>query len=181
MVETARPKYLVPIHGEYRMLFRHKEYVKNHVAGYSDDNIILIENGDILEFDDHGARVAEKRELYKTFIDEESSEEIEYDVVRERKKLAYGGAVSLVVSIDKRSGEISGLPQIEFQGVAGFDPSSGFSSEARTAMADAVAGMKREHVADRSFLKEALRLALKRYIQNELGTKPVIVTTIVEV
>ena len=131
-------------HGEYRMLFRHKEYVKNHVAGYSDDNIILIENGDILEFDDHGARVAEKRELYKTFIDEESSEEIEYDVVRERKKLAYGGAVSLVVSIDKRSGEISGQPQIEFQGVAGFDPSNGFSADARTAMADAVAGMKRE-------------------------------------
>lgn len=181
MVETARPKYLVPIHGEYRMLFRHKEYVKNHIPGYSDDNIILIENGDILEIDEHGARVVEKRELYKTFIDEESSEEIEYDIVRERKKLAYGGAVSLVVSIDKHSGEISGLPQIEFQGVAGFDSSNGFAADARAAVSEAVATMKREHIADRIFLKEALRLVLKRYIQQELGTKPVIVTTIVEV
>ena len=101
MVETARPKFVVPIHGEYRMLFRHKEYVKNHVAGYSDDNIILIENGDVLEIDEFGARVVEKHELHKTFIDEESMGEIEYDVVRERKKLAYGGAISLVVTIDK--------------------------------------------------------------------------------
>jgi ribonuclease J len=181
MVETARPKYLVPIHGEYRMLFRHKEYVKNHIPGYSDENIILIENGDVLEFDERGARVLEKRELYKTFIDEESSEAIEYDVVRERKKLAYGGAVSLVVSIDKGTGEIASEPQIEFQGVAGVDPTNGFAADARTAMASAVNAMKREHIADRNFLKEALRLALKRYIQQELGTKPVIVTTIVDV
>lgn len=181
MVETARPKYLVPIHGEYRMLFRHKEYVKNHVAGYSDENIILIENGEVLEFDEHGARVAEKRELYKTFIDEESSEEIEYDVVRERKKLAYGGAASLVVSIDRSTGEVAGEPQIEFQGVAGVDPSNGFAADARAAMSHAVAAMKREHIADRAFLKEALRIALKRFIQKELRTKPVIVTTIVDV
>lgn len=181
MVETARPRYLVPIHGEYRMLFRHKEYVKNHVAGYTDENIILVENGDVLEFDETGARVIEKRELYKTFIDEESSEEIEYDIVRERKKLAYGGAISLVVSVDKRTNELAGEPQIEFQGVAGFDPQNGFAADARIAMSDAVNAMKHEHIADRNFLKEALRLALKRYVQRELGTKPVIVTTIVEV
>ncbi len=181
MVETARPRYLVPIHGEYRMLFRHKEYVKNHIPGYDDDNIILVENGDLLEIDEHGARVVEKRELYKTFIDEESSEEIEYDVVRERKKLAYGGAVSLVVSVDRQTHELSGEPQIEFQGVAGIETGNGFASDARDAISSAVAAMRQEHIADRNFLKEALRLALKRFLQQKLGTKPVIVTTIVEV
>src|SRR5690606_37995382 len=119
MVETARPKYLVPIHGEYRMLFRHKEFVKNHVEGYNDDNIILIENGDLLEIDADGARIVEKFDLYRTFIDEESSGEIEYDIVRERKKLAYGGAVSLVVTMDQ--GKLAAEPQITFQGVAGVD------------------------------------------------------------
>ncbi len=181
MVETARPRYLVPIHGEYRMLFRHKEYVKNHVPGYTDENIILIENGDLLEIDEIGARVVQKLELYKTFIDEESSEEIEYDVIRERKKLAYGGAVSLVVKIDKQSGEVAGEPQIEFQGVAGVDPGNGFVAEARAALAHAISAMKQEHIADPAILKEAVRLALKRFIQQELGTKPVIVTTIVDV
>ena len=181
MVETARPKYLVPIHGEYRMLFRHKEYVKNHIAGYSDENIILVENGDVLEFDEAGARVLEKRELYKAFIDEESSEEVEYDVVRERKKLAYGGAISLVVMLDRATNTLAGEPQIEFQGVAGIDPANGFTADARTAVADTVAALKRDQIADRNYLKEALRIGLKRYVQKELGTKPVIVTTVVEV
>lgn len=181
MVETARPKYLVPIHGEYRMLFRHKEFVKNHVAGYTDENIILIENGNVLEVDEFAAKVVEKRELHKTFIDEESLEEIEYDVVRERKKLAYGGAISLVVTIDKTTHQLAGEPQITFQGVAGIDPSNGFAADARSAIRVAIGDMKREHIVDRNFFKENLRILLKRFVQKEIGTKPVIVTTIVEV
>lgn len=190
MVETARPKYLVPIHGEYRMLFRHKEYVKHHVAGYDDENIILIENGDLLELDEFGARIVEKHELYRTFIDEESLEEIEYDVIRERKKLAYGGAISLVVTVNRKTHELVGDPHITFNGVAGMAEaatvsigSNGytFGAEARRAISDAVSEMKREQIADRAVFKENLRIHLKRFVQKELGTKPVIVTTVVEV
>ena len=181
MVETARPKFLVPIHGEYRMLFRHKEYVKNHVAGYSDDNIVLIENGDLLELDQFGARVVEKHDLHKTFIDEESLGEIEYEVVRERKRLAYGGAISLVVTINKATHEIAGEPQITFQGVAGLNPTNGFAAEARQAISEAISEMKREQIADKAVFKENLRIHLKRFVQKEIQSKPVIVTTIVEV
>ncbi|MGI8813690.1 MAG: ribonuclease J [Pyrinomonadaceae bacterium] len=181
MVETARPRYLVPIHGEYRMLFRHKEFVKNHVVGYSDDNIVLIENGDLLELDEFGARVVEKHILHKTFIDEESHDEIEYEVVRDRKKLAYGGAISLVVTIDKKTHQIAGEPQITFQGVAGIDLSNGFAGDARQAISNAVAEMKRDQIADKAVFKENLRIHLKRFVQNKIHTKPVIVTTVVEI
>ncbi len=181
MVETARPKYLVPIHGEYRMLFRHKEYVKNHVAGYSDDNIVLIENGDVLELDEFGARVVAKHELHKTFIDEESMGEIEYDVVRERKKLAYGGAISLVVTVDKKTHQIAGEPQITFQGVAGLEPTNGFAADARQAISQAIGEMKQAQIADKVVFKENLRIHLKRFVQKKIHSKPVIVTTIVEV
>jgi ribonuclease J len=181
MVETARPRYLVPIHGEYRMLFRHKEFVKNHVDGYTDDNIILIENGEVLEVVEFAAKIVDKHELHRTFIDEESMGEIEYSVVRERKHLAYGGAVSLVVTVDKQTHQLTGEPQITFQGVAGLDLGNGFIGDAREAIKTAVADMRREHIVDRSFLKENLRIVLKRFIQKQIGTKPVIVTTIVEV
>jgi len=181
MVETARPKYVVPIHGEYRMLFRQKEFIKNHVAGYSDDNIILIENGDVLEIDEFAAKVVDKHELHKTFIDEESLGEIEYDIVRERKKLAYGGAISLVVTVEKGTHELVGQPHVTFQGVAGIDPLNGFADEARRAVSDAIGDMKREHILDRTFFKENLRIELKRFVQRQLRTKPVIVTTVVEV
>ena len=181
MVETARPKYLVPIHGEYRMLFRHKEFVKNHVEGYSDENVILIENGDVLEFDERGARVLENRQLNRTFIDEESSGEIEYEIVRERKKLASGGAVSLVVTVDKSSGVIIGEPKISFQGVAGIDLTNGIATNARQSITEAVGAMKAGQITDLNQFKENLRVHLKRFLQKEIGTKPVIVTTIVEV
>lgn len=89
-----------------------KEFIKNHVAGYGDDDIILIENGNVLELDEYGARIVERHELHKTFIDEESMEEIEYDIVRERKKLAYGGLISLVVTVSKKEHTLVGEPRI---------------------------------------------------------------------
>ena len=181
MVETARPKYLIPIHGEYRMLFRHKEFVKNHVPGYTDENVVLIENGDVLEIDEFGARVAEKRELNRTFIDEESSGEIEYDIIRERKKLAYGGLISLLVKIDKATKKVSGEPQISYQGVAGIDLTNGFAGEAKQLVSNAISTMTAQEIADKNWLQESLRIQLKRFLQKETGAKPVIVTTIVEV
>lgn len=181
MVETARPKYLVPIHGEYRMLFRHKEYVKNHVEGYTDENVILIENGDCLEFDELGARVVSKNALGKTFIDEESSDAIEYDVVRERKKLAYGGAVSLVVMLDKKTKELVGEPQISFQGVAGIDAANGKIDGAKHSIAAAILLMSEQEISNRPLFQENLRVHLKRFLQREIGAKPAIVTTVVEV
>jgi ribonuclease J len=181
MVETSRPKYVVPIHGEYRMLFRQKEFIKNHVEGYTDENIILIENGNVLEIDEYAAKVVEKHELHKTFIDEESLGEIEYDIVRERKKLAYGGAISLVVTVNKATHDLVGEPHLTFEGVAGINASNGFAVSARQTITDAIGEMKKEHIADSNFFKENLRIHLKRFVQKEIGTKPVIVTTIVEV
>ena len=87
MTEAVRPKFVVPIHGEYRMLFRHKEFIKNHV-GYDEENIILIENGDVLELDGERAAIINKREIGRTFIDDTGFEQIERETVRERKQMA---------------------------------------------------------------------------------------------
>ena len=181
LTETARPKYVVPIHGEYRMLFRQKEFIKNHVEGYSDENIILIENGDILEIDEYGARIAEKHEIGKAFIDEDHLGEIEYDIVRERKKMAYGGVISLVVAINKDTKELINEPQITVQGVAGINPLNGLLQNARQAVSDVISEMKKEEFGNKEWVKENLRIHLKRFIQKETGTKPVIVPTVVEV
>ncbi|MCC6824324.1 MAG: ribonuclease J [Acidobacteria bacterium] len=181
MVETARPRFVVPIHGEYRMLFRQKEFIKNHVAGYNDSNIVLIENGDLLEVDEYGARVIDKHEIHKTFIDESTLREIEYDVVRDRKRLAFGGMISLVVAVDKEGHTLSGEPQLTCEGVAGLDLNNGFTAAARSAIADAVREMRAEQIADRAAFKENLRIHLKRMVQAQLNSKPVIMTSVIEV
>ena len=108
-------------------------------------------------------------------------EEIEYDIVRERKKLAYGGAISLVVTVSKRTRELVGEPQITLNGVAGVELVDHFGADARKAITNAVNDMKPDQIADTKVFKENLRIHLKRYVQKELSSKPVIVTTIVEV
>ena len=181
MTETVRPKFVVPIHGEYWMLFRHKEFIKNHIDGYTDENVVLIENGDVLEIDDFGARISAHNNLEKTFIDEEGSGEIEYEIVRERKKLAYGGMISLVVAIDRETKKLKSEPQITVQGVAGIDPLNGLLQDARQTITDAVDGMRPEDLRDKNSVRENLRVHLKRFFQQETGAKPVIVSTVVEV
>ncbi|HSV33670.1 MAG TPA: ribonuclease J [Pyrinomonadaceae bacterium] len=177
MTEAVRPKFVVPIHGEYRMLFRHKEFVKNHL-GFPEERIVLIENGDVLELDGERAAIVDKREIKRTFIDETGFEEIEFETVRERKKMAYEGMITLILTINGETGELQTSPKIVAQGVIGFDSSNGSMKEAERAVAAALAGASRQTLADESLLKEHVRLELKRFIQKETGAKPVIVPVI---
>jgi len=197
MTEAVRPKFVVPVHGEYRMLFRHKEFVKNHL-GYAEENIILIENGDVLELDGERAAVIDKREIGRTFIDETGFEEIDSETVRQRKQLAYEGAVTVAVTIDEETGEMLDDPQIVARGVRGLtSATNGFAhvavdgdattqvgnnfllGDAKRVITAAVAGASRQTLADESMLKEHLRVELKRFIQKRTGAKPVITFVIV--
>jgi ribonuclease J len=180
MTEAVRPKFVVPIHGEYRMLFRHKEFVKNHL-GYAEENIVLIENGDVLELDGERAVITDKKEIRRTFIDDSGFEEIEYDTVRERKKLAYEGMITLVLVINRETGELQSPPQIVAQGVRGFESSNGMTEDAQRVVAAALAGASKQTFQDESLLKEHVRLELKRFIQKETGAKPVIIPVIQQV
>jgi ribonuclease J len=180
MTEAVRPKFVVPIHGEYRMLFRHKEFVKNHL-GYAEENIILIENGDVLELDGERASVVGKREIGRTFIDDTGFDEIGSETVRQRRQMAYEGMVTLIVTVNAETGEILGDPEIVTRGVRGFDSANGVLKDARRVVAAAIAGASRQTLQDESLLKEHLRVELKRFIQKLTGAKPVIMPVVVQV
>src|SRR3989441_1696389 len=177
MTEAVRPKFVVPIHGEYRMLFRHKEFVKNHLD-YAEENIVLIENGDVLELDGERAIDTGNRKIGRTFIDDSGFEEIERDTVCERKQMAYEGMITLVVTINGETGELHAPPQIVAQGVRGFEATNGSTRGAQQVVAAALAGASRKTLADESLLKEHIRFELKRFIQKETGGRPVIVPVI---
>ncbi len=180
MTEAVRPKFVVPIHGEYRMLFRHKEFIKNHV-GYNEENIILIENGDVLELDGERAAIINKREIGRTFIDDTGFEQIERETVRERKQMAAEGIVTLIVTIDAETGELQATPEIVVRGVQGFDGQNGSLKDAQRVIEAAVTGASRDTLADQSLLKEHVRVELKRFIQKLTGARPVIMPVVVQV
>jgi ribonuclease J len=178
LTEAVRPKFVVPIHGEYRMLFRHKEFVKNHL-GYAEENIILIENGDVLELDGERAAVIDKREVGRTFIDESGFKEIDSETVRERKQLAFEGAVTVVVTIDEETGQMEDEPRISARGVRALSSDNGLREGAKRVVSAAIAGASRQTLADESLLKEHVRVELKRFIQKQTGARPVITPVIV--
>jgi ribonuclease J len=180
MTEAVRPKFVVPIHGEYRMLFRHKEFVKNHL-GYAEENIILIENGDVLELDGERASVIEKREVPRTFIDDTGFEEITGETVKQRRQMANEGLVTLIVTVDADTGEVQGDPEIVTRGVRGFDSTNGSLKDARRVVAAAIAGASRQTLSDESLLKEHVRVELKRFIQKSTGARPVILPVVVQI
>jgi ribonuclease J len=183
MTEAVRPKFVVPVHGEYRMLYRHKEFLKNH-CDFPEENIILIENGDVLELTPDRARVVEKREVGRTFIDETGFEEIDGEVIKERRQLAYDGVVTPVVTIDEESGELEGEPEVVARGVLGLDGNGNAAtllSDMRRVVTAAVEAASRDERRDASILKERVRLELKRYIQKQTGAKPVILPVVVQV
>jgi ribonuclease J len=180
MTEAVRPKFVVPIHGEYRMLFRHKEFIKNHL-NYAEENIILIENGDVLELDGERAVVVEKREVKRTFIDETGFEEIDTETVRERRQLAFDGVVSLVITVNEDTGVLETPPEIVTRGLLGVDGSNGFIKDAQRVVAKAIESAPRADGTDTSLLKEHVRVELKRFIQKKTGAKPVILPVVIQV
>jgi ribonuclease J len=180
MTEAVRPKFVIPIHGEYRMLFRHKEFVKNHLD-IPEERIVLIENGDVLELDGERAAIVDRREVKRTFIDGTGFEEIEYETVRARKKMAYEGIVTLVVTINRTSGELETPPSIVAHGVRGIDGGNGFIKSAQVAVAEAFSRASPTQLSDDTLLKEYLRLELKRFIQSQTGSRPVITPVIQEI
>jgi ribonuclease J len=180
MTEAVRPKFVVPIHGEYRMLFRHKEFVKNHL-GIPEHRIILIENGDVLELDGERAAIVDKRDTKRVFIDDSGFEEIDYETVRQRKKMAYEGIVTLIVTINGESRALETTPEIVARGVRGLDESNGFIKSAQTAVANAFSRASPAQLGDSTLLKEYLRLELKRYIQAQTGSRPVITPVVQQI
>ena len=181
MVEAVRPRFVIPVHGEYRMLYRQKEFIKNHL-GYADEDIILIENGDVLELEPDRASVVEKREVKRTFIDESGFEEIEHETVRERRQLAGDGVVTPVVTISNRTGALEMPPEIVARGVIGVDGNGdGFVRDMQRVVTATVEAATSAERGDASLLKERVRVELKRYIQKQTGSRPVIVPVVVQI
>lgn len=179
MYDAVRPKFLIPIHGETRQLYRHSEAAQKW--GHAKSRIVLAESGDVIELDESSARVSEKVTVGRTLIDDSRSGRIDDLVIRDRKHLAYDGIVLPIVAINKTSGELESAPEVVQRGLAISDEGNGFLSKARTIVGETIAGATHEERVDWTLIKEKIRLDLKRYIQKETGRRPMIIPVVLEI
>jgi ribonuclease J len=179
LIEATRPKFLVPIHGEYRQLYRHKEWAGT-LGIVEPRNIIVIENGDVLALDEQSAEIIDKEIVGRTFIDGTYGE-VEDIVVRDRKHLSYDGIVLPVVAINPTSGEMESEPEIVTRGFIHEEDSADILDDLKRIVEETIEGASHEERIDYSVIKEKIRVALKRSIQKSTGRRPMIIPVVVEV
>jgi ribonuclease J len=179
LIEATNPKFLVPIHGEYRQLYRHKEWAET--LGIVDpEDIIIIENGDVLEIDESTARIATKEVVGRTYIDGTFGE-VEDIVVRDRKHLSYDGIVVPIVALNPTSGDIESEPEIVTRGFIHEEDPMGLVDEIKRIVEQTIRAASHEERVDWGVIKEKIRVDIKRFIQKETGRRPMIIPVVLEV
>ena len=179
LIEATRPKFLVPIHGEHRQLYRHRDWATSHGI-VEPENVVVFENGDVLELSETTAEITATEAVGRTFIDS-SYEHIEDLVVRDRKHLSYDGIVVAIVAINPTSGALESEPEMVTRGFIHEEDSAEMLGELKRLVEETVTTATHEEQIDYAVIKEKIRLALKRYIQKSIGRRPMIIPVVVEV
>jgi ribonuclease J len=171
----VRPKFFVPIHGDYRNLRRHAGLAMETGAV---EQAIVLEDGDVLELDKTNARKKDKVTSGRVLIDSGSSIDVVEDlVIKDRRILSEDGIVLAVLAINKRTGKVEQQPEVIMRGFGGAD----ITDQARELMLKTLDGLSLEQKSDYGMVKEKVRAELKRLVQKTTGRRPMIMPVILEI
>ncbi len=178
IINLVKPKYFIPIHGEYRQLKLHAE-LAGAMKG-SVGKVMLIESGDVLEIDESGARKAGRVNVGRVCIDSGSRTDVIQDlIVKDRRHLSEDGIVLPIIAIHKLTGRVETTPEIVTRGFsAGED---GFVAGARAVVTQTLDMSSNEEKADYGVIKEKIRTDLKRYISKQTQKRPLVMPVILEI
>ncbi len=178
MINLVRPKFFIPVHGDYRHLKRHAELAAS--MGLV-EKAILMEDGEVLELDRNTATKTGKVTVGRVCIDSggTASDVVEDIVIRDRRHLSEDGIVLPIIAINKGTGRLENLPEIVMRGMA--VPEDGLIAEARQVVQRTLDGSSGEEKADYGVIKEKIRTDLKRFIQKSTSRRPLIMPVILEI
>ena len=179
LLNLVRPRYFIPMHGEYRQLFRHAALA--NLVGTVSGEIILLEDGQTLEFTRDSVKRGEPVAVGRVCVDSGSLEEIEEVVIRDRKHLSEDGVVVAIIAIDKHSGQIENLPEIVTRGFLPAENGQAVLDGARDVIRRTVEQSNPEEKKDWSVIKEKIRVDLKKYLNKQTSKRPLILPVILEV
>ena len=180
ILNLVRPKYFVPIHGEYWQLSRHAHLAK-HLRDHGLESSFILETGESLEIDKNGARKGERVAVGRVCIDSGSIDEVVADlVIRDRRHLSEDGFVMPIIAIDKSTGKPEGLPEIVSRGFHS-DDNAAVLAEAKKVVTRTLESSSREERGDWGVMQEKIRADLKRYLTKQTARRPLIMPVILEV
>jgi ribonuclease J len=179
LLNLVRPRYFVPIHGEYRQLFRHAALAQQ--VGAVSGEVLLLEDGQPVEFTAEGGFRREPIPAGRVCVDSGSLEEIEEVVIRDRQHLSEDGVVVPIIAIDKHTGRMESRPEIVTRGFLASEDGHELLSGARDVILRTIEQSNPEEKTDWSVIKEKIRVDLKRYLNKQTAKRPLILPVILEV
>ena len=181
VLNLVRPKYFVPVHGEYRQLARHAQLAQ-HLSHLGLEQSFILESGDTLELDSEGARKGESVPVGRVCIDSGSLDDVVEDmVIRDRRHLSEDGFVLPIIAINKHTGRSEGLPEIVSRGFMSMEDSTAVLLEARQVVMKTLESSTVEERGDWGVMQEKIRADLKRYLTKQTSRRPLIMPVILEV
>jgi ribonuclease J len=178
MLQLTRPRYFVPIHGEYRHLVRHRRLAQE--VGVPMESCFILEDGDVLELTANSARKTKPIQVGRVFVDGKGVGDVGDVVIRDRRHLSEGGMVLAVMAIHQQSGELVAGPELISRGFMLPEESEEVLESAKTEVLATLNQMNRETRADPAELKEEVRKALRRFFRKRLERHPVVLPYIIE-
>jgi ribonuclease J len=179
LLRLTRPQFVVPVHGEFRMLAQHARLAAR--AGIPGSRVLLAEDGEALSVGPAGARKEGRVAAGRILLDRSGSDGVEDAVVRARQRLSSDGVVVPVVVVDRRTGSLESAPEIVSRGFMDAGPEADLMAEAQRVVADAVEGGPASQGFDRELTKERVRLELRRFLRKRTQRRPVVVPVVMEV
>jgi ribonuclease J len=178
IINLVKPRFFIPVHGEYRQLKLHAE-MAGAMHG-SVGQVVLIESGDILEFDQLGARKVGRVNVGRVCIDSGSRTDVVEDlIIKDRRHISEDGIVLPIIAINKLTGEVETAPEIVTRG---FNPGEdGLMAGAKQIVMQTLEASSDEEKADYGVIKEKIRADLKRYISRQTQKRPLIMPVILEI
>ena len=181
VLNLVRPKYFVPIHGEYRQLAKHAQLAQ-HLSHWGLEGTFVLESGETLEIDDAGARKGAPVTVGRVCIDSGTLDEVVEDmVIRDRRHLSEDGFVLPIIAINKHTGKSETLPEIVSRGFMSMEESSEVLTEARQVVMRTLESSTAEERGDWGVMQEKIRADLKRFLVKQTSRRPLIMPVILEI
>lgn len=179
MLNLIRPTFFVPIHGEYRHLRLHA-YLAREV-GVPESRTLVIEDGDMLEFDGDGARIAGRAPVGRIFVDGKGIGDVGDAVLRDRQRLAQEGVVVVVLAVDRHCRKLVTEPQIAYSGFVHAQDSKALTDGMKTLVCSVWESAPEEDRADLRLIEQRIKTAIRKQLQKEIERRPMILSVIMEV
>jgi len=179
MLNIVKPKFFIPVHGEYRHLISHAKLGMK--VGIPEENIFILKDGDVCEFTEDSARKNGFVNAGRVFIDGKGVGDVGDEVLRDRMRLAHDGVVIVIITIEKLTGKILSGPDIVSRGFVFEDASQELLLEVKDVVGDVLTQMPPETKSEWSLVQAKVRSTLKKYIKKKMDRLPMILPIILEI